>query len=136
LADRATAFQVGQTVSQPFTITTEDMRLFQRLSGDDSSIHTDEVFATDHGFKGVIVYGGLMLAHLSKVLGTIVPGRRGLSMTWSIAYRKPLYVDEPAILSASVAHVSEATNTVNLAFTITRDGEVIATGKTESLILK
>lgn len=127
---------VGAAVEHAFVVTEDDMVAFRRLSGDDSLIHTDADFSTRHGFKGPIVYGGILLAHLSRVLGTMVPGSHGVSLVWSIAYRKPLYVNDAAVLTATIAHVSEATSTVNLAFKITRDGETIATGKTESMALR
>ena len=39
-----------------------------------------------------------MLAKLSGVLGGKLPGDDGVSARWSIDYRSPLYVDEPAVL--------------------------------------
>lgn len=127
---------VGASITHPFVVTPAEMVAFQQLAGDDSLIHTDAEFSLEHGFRGPIVYGGIMLAHLSRVLGTMVPGRHGLSLAWSIVYRKPLYVNETALLTATIAHVSEATRTVNLKFTITRGDETIATGKSESLVLR
>lgn len=127
---------VGTSVEHAFVVTQEDMLTFQALSADDSLVHTDAEFSTQHGFLAPIVYGGILLAHLSRVLGTMVPGRRGVSLAWNIAYRKPLYVNDAAVLTATIAHISEATNTVNLTFKITRGGETIATGKTESMVLR
>jgi acyl dehydratase len=127
---------VGASVEHTFVVSPQDMMTFQSLSADDSLIHTDAEFSARHGFRAPIVYGGILLAHLSHVLGTIVPGRQGISLAWNIAYRKPLYVNETATLTATIAHVSEATNTINLTFKITRGGETIATGKTESMVLR
>jgi len=123
-------------VTHAFVVTLSDMAAFQELSGDDSLIHTDAEFSARHGFGAPIVYGGVMLAKLSRVLGTMVPGRRGVSMAWSIVYRKPLHVNETAVLTATVDHISEATRSINLKFDIRRGSDLIATGKTESLILE
>ena len=135
-ADALDELRVGAAVTHDFVVTPEDLAAFRQLSGDDSLIHTDASFSSRHGFREPIAYGGIMLAHLSHVLGTMVPGRRGVSLAWSIAFRKPLYVNEPATITATVAHVSEATRTVNLTFTITRGHDIIASGKTESLFLE
>lgn len=134
--DTASGFAVGDTVTHTFVVTPADMTTFQQLAGDDSLIHTDAEFSVRHGFSAPIVYGGIMLAHVSRVLGTMMPGRRGLSLAWSIAYRNPLYVNETAVLSMTVTHVSDATRTINLSFKITRGADVIASGKTESLLLQ
>lgn len=128
--------QVEQTVSHEFCVSHSDIEDFRRLSGDSSLIHTDAVFCERHGFKGPIVYGGIMLRQLSKVLGMQMPGVHGLSMGWTISYKKPLYADEAATLVATVTHVSVAARMVKLKFEIRRAEEVIAVGKTESLILE
>jgi len=126
----------GRSASHSFTVTQEDMAMFLRYSGDDSLIHTDPDFSARHGFREPIVYGGLMLAQLSRLLGTMMPGSCGISTGWSIQYKKPLYVGEEATLRAEVVHVSPATRSVSLKFEILRENSIIATGKTESLILE
>jgi HAD superfamily phosphatase (TIGR01681 family) len=76
----------------------------------------------------VIAYGGIMLAHLSHVLGMKLPGPTGTSTKWTINYREPLYLDEPARITLEISHTSSATGLVEAKFRITSGERTIATG--------
>lgn len=125
---------VGETAKHQFVIDAAAMEAFRTYTGDDSLVHTDAAFARSRGFDDVIVYGGLMLAHLSSVLGRLLPGRYGTSLKWSINYRRPLYVGETAELSCEVTHVSPAVGVMEMSFRIVSGGRVIATGSTQSIL--
>jgi 3-hydroxybutyryl-CoA dehydratase len=125
---------VGDTVEHAFVIDDAAMRTFSALSGDSSAVHVDDVFARSRGFEGAIVYGGLMLAQLSFVLGSRIPGDHGVSTRWSIDYRRALYVGQQAVLRLEITDISPATGIVETKFTISAGGRVIATGKTQSLV--
>jgi 3-hydroxybutyryl-CoA dehydratase len=125
---------VGDTAEHTFVVDANAMEVFAALSQDRSAIHVDDAYAQSRGYKGVIVYGGLMLAQLSHVLGSKIPGDDGVSMHWSIDYRSPLYVGETAVLRFEVAHVSEATGTIAGKFSIRCADRLIATGRTQSQV--
>jgi len=127
---------LGTTVTHRFTVTASDMVLFRQTTGDQSLIHTDQDFCKRHGFREPIVYGGIVLGHLSTLLGTMLPGKTGISTGWSIQYRKPLYVGDEVEMTATVAHFSPATRALKLTFQIKLGEAVLATGKTESLFLE
>jgi len=110
------------------------MEAFQLLSGDDSRIHVDDVYAKERGFERAIVYGGLMLAQLSYVLGQKIPGELGHSGRWQIDYRRPLYCGDKATLSLEVTHLSKAMGVMEGRFRITARGVAIATGKVQSFV--
>lgn len=124
----------GQSAEQAFVIDAGAMAAFAALSGDRSAIHTDPAFARAKGYDDVIVYGGLMLAQLSGALGNLLPGDESVSARWSIDYRKPLYVGEPAVLRLEVAQVSPAVGLVELRFSIRAGERLIASGSAQSLV--
>lgn len=124
----------GDEIECVFSFSAEDMRAFRTLSGDDSLVHCDPVFARERGMRDVIVYGGLLTTRLSEMVGTRLPGRRGISTAWSIVFRSPLYVDEVAVLRLEVVNVSMATGLVDGRFRITAADRVIATGTAQSLL--
>jgi len=126
----------GDSASHRFTLTPELMDAFQAMSGDDSRIHTDDAFAKSRGYKGVIAYGGIMLAQLSRVVGTMLPGANGMSVKWAINYREPLYVGETAELRLEVAYASKDHGLVEGKFKITCEDRTIATGTTQSIVPK
>ncbi len=125
----------GAEVSIPFRITKDDMQAFSELSGDRSRIHIDPEFARSRGFKDVVVYGALTVARLSYLVGMHLPGDFGLATSWRIDFNHPLYVDEDAVLSATVTHLSVATRTIKLKFRATAGGRVVATGTADSMLL-
>jgi acyl dehydratase len=75
---------VGRKARHPFVVDEAAMDRFRQMSGDNSRIHCDDTFARSMGYDGVIVYGGIMLAHLSQLLGMNIPGMNATSISWSI----------------------------------------------------
>lgn len=126
--------RVGDSVEHRFVVSSEDMQVFQRMSADTSLIHTDAAFAKSRGFDDVIVYGGIILAQLSHVLGMKIPGPTGTSLRWSIDYRRPLYVGVEAVIQFEVTGVSPGTGLIDAKFRVRSGDKVIATGQTQSLV--
>lgn len=127
---------VGRTASFSFCVSTSDMEAFTALSGDSSRIHRDDEFARSRGFVGRIVHGGMMLARLSKMLGSHLPGDHGMSVGWRIDYHHPLYVGEEATMSATVSHLSSATRVVKMRYQIVVGDRLVASGIAESRLLE
>jgi acyl dehydratase len=128
--------EVGHRATHHFVVTTEDMTWFAGFSGDRSYIHTERAFCERHGFQEPVVYGALMLAHLSHVLGMKIPGLTGVSSGWDISFHNPLYVGEEATIEAEVVHISESTRSVKIKFRISKGDTLVAQGKTQSVLLE
>lgn len=126
--------RVGDKAVRNFVVDEGAMQWFQRVSEDTSRIHCDPDFAHARGYEGVIVYGGVMLAHLSHLLGTAIPGQRGMSISWSIKYRDPLYVGESAIIEIEVVDVSPGTGVVESKFRVVAGEKLVANGKVQSIV--
>jgi len=127
-------FEVGQTAEFNFCISEKEMEWFREISQDESYIHVSKEIAIKIGFKDVIVYGGLMMARISRMVGEYLPGRMGVSVKWEIDYYKPLYVDEEATLKSEVVSFSKAANHLVCKFTIRTKDKLIAKGSTYSLV--
>lgn len=126
--------RTGDIAVHDFVVDQNAMKAFQAMSNDMSRIHCDASFARERGFEDVIVYGGIVLAHLSHVLGMQLPGPSGTSTKWTITYHKPLYVGEAATISLEITYVSEATGIVEGKFRVAAGTRVIATGTTQSMV--
>lgn len=124
----------GAAARLSFRVSAEDMDAFARLSGDLNPLHTDDAFARAKGFCGRVVYGGLLVAQVSRLLGMELPGRDGVWMGLRMEFRAPLFIDQPAELEAVVDRISEAVALVRLKFTIKSDERLIATGSAESTL--
>lgn len=123
------SFEVGQRASIAFAVTAEEMAAFAALSGDYNPLHSDAAFAAARGFAGRVVYGALLVAKLSRLIGMELPGRDALWTGLDVQFAAPLLVGEEAVLEAVVAQVSPATKSMVLRVSVKRDDRVLARGK-------
>ena len=119
-----------------FEPTEKMMQSFMELSGDMSPVHTDVNYAKSRGFDGVGVYGGILVAQISRMVGMHLPGRDALWSSLNIYFAHPLLVGQTAELEARVEHISEATSSIELKFKITSQGKTLAKGSAGVQILK
>lgn len=125
----------GLVVQFDFTVSAADMKAFLALSGDSSRIHINDEFARKNGFAGPVVYGAIVVAKLSCLVGVHLPGDLGLATEWRINFNNPLYVDDHATMRGEITHVSEATRTVKLRFSVVSGTRTIASGTAGSKLL-
>ena len=104
----------GATDSFEFVVSEADQNHFAALSGDFNPLHLDPGFAQARGLAGSVVYGGLIVAKVSQVIGMRLPGPRGIWGSLKIDFREPLYVGKVACLSTEVSHFSLATRSLSL----------------------
>lgn len=112
-----------------FCVSPDDMTAFRRVSGDINPLHEDDAFARARGFDGPVVYGGLIVAQISALLGTQFPGFGCVWRSLSLNFKNPLYVGERARLSSSVLHANDALGHFELILAIDAGSRRIADGK-------
>ncbi|MDB5799936.1 MAG: hypothetical protein JWL63_875 [Rhodocyclales bacterium] len=138
LADAATLalneLAEGHSASVDFTITHDDMRAFAVISGDRNPLHTDDTFARSKGFEGAVVYGALLVAKASQLIGMKLPGRDAVWASVSMEFRKPLYVNQAAQVEGTVAGVSVSTGMIELKLSVRAAGKLLAKGQAEVLL--
>jgi acyl dehydratase len=117
-----------------FTITAEDMQKFAALSGDYNPLHQDQDFARRRGFKDRVVYGALLIAKISCLIGMQLPGRDSVWGSISMQFSQPLFVGEPARAEGAVVAVSQSTGLVELKLTVRSNDRLLARGKAEVLL--
>jgi|APSaa5957512535_1039671.scaffolds.fasta_scaffold11845_2 acyl dehydratase len=118
----------GMSHSHSFVVTKEMMDGFLSISNDTNKLHTDEDFAKINKFDGVVVYGGLIIAQISYLIGVHLPGENSIWNGLRINFKSPLMVNTLAILKATITHVSEATSSVEIKFDVTSEDNIIASG--------
>lgn len=126
---------VGQSTSFRFQITQNEMNEFRSFSGDCSRVHHDIDFARRNEFQGPVIYGAIIVAKISYLVGMLLPGDFGLATEWKVYFNKPLYVNDVAEMRGEITHVSGATGTVKLKIVVTRGDDVIVTAVAGSKIL-
>lgn len=127
--------QPDRTELVEFCISDADMTAFRSLSGDTNPLHDDAEFARRRGFTGPVVYGGLIVAQVSRLLGTTLPGPGCVWRSLSLRFRAPLYVGETARLAATIIHVNEDIGVVDLKLRIDAAKRCIADGEAAALLM-
>jgi 3-hydroxybutyryl-CoA dehydratase len=121
----------GQRISHSFRISATDMDTFAMLSGDHNPVHSDVAFAAACGFDKPIVYGGLLVAQISRLIGMDLPARNGIWYSLRLDFRGPLYVGEEARLIAEVGDISSSVGLLTLAIRIESSASLVACGTVE-----
>jgi len=124
----------GLRASVGFTITSSQMRQFAELSGDFNPLHTEPAFAQAKGHPGPVVYGALLVAKVSQLIGMQLPGRDGTWASLSLDFKRPLYVDQPAEVEGTVKSVHASTGWVELSLVVRSQGKVLAKGRAEVVV--
>lgn len=133
--DHSTA-RPGLEIIEDFRISHNDMLAFARLSGDDNPVHLGDAFAQSRGFSAIIVYCGLMVVQCSRVMGIRVPGHGCVCRSLPLKFRAPLYVDEPARLTATVVHANDELGLVGLKIRIMAGTRCVADGEAAALLTR
>ncbi len=126
----------GLRASIDFQVELAQMQAFAELSGDFNPLHTDDDFARAKGFEGRVVYGALLVAKVSQLIGMRLPGRHSVWASLSLDFRSPLYVGQTARLEAVLTSLTEATGLVELSLSIKRDGKRLASGSAEVVVVQ
>lgn len=127
--------QPDRTELAEFRISDADMAAFRSLSGDTNPLHDDPAFARRRGFAGPVVYGGLIVAQVSRLLGTRLPGPGCVWRSLTLRFRAPLYVGETARLAATIIHANEDLGVVDLKLRIDAAKRCIADGDAAALLM-
>jgi 3-hydroxybutyryl-CoA dehydratase len=124
----------GDTHHIEFSIHRDEMQAFREISGDKNPIHWDSSVARKAGLRGPAVYGALIIAKLSRLIGSELPGHYAIWTELSTRFHNPLGVNENADIHATVTHVSDATQVIELRYEVRSDTKTIARG-TASVII-
>ena len=96
---------------------------FARFSGDDNPLHLDVQAARSRGFATRVAHGGILLAEISRVIGTELPGRGSLWLSSDIEFLAPAYVGDTVVVEAVVEHASAAVSVVVLRLRAWRESD-------------
>ena len=125
-------FKTGREVCLPVRVTARDQADFRRLSGDENPLHHDAEFARRRGFEGPVVFGGLVVAAISRLLGNELPGAGCVWHTLDVKFFAPLYVDQDAKLTARATYASAEHRVVRLEFSLAQGERVLASGRAQA----
>ena len=124
----------GMTAEWTFAVDERAMADFAQLSGDTNPLHCDDAFAQAKGYESRVVYGALLTAQLSRLVGMEIPGRDGVFLGFTVSFRRPVYVGQEVALAAEVVQTSPGTGAVAMAWKMRTGGKVAASGTVEAIL--
>jgi 3-oxoacyl-[acyl-carrier protein] reductase len=107
-------FGLGSKAEIQHTITSEDVRRFTEITGDDNPLHVDHSFAAKTSLKGVVAHGMLSASFISTIIGKRIPGPGALWVSQTLDFLLPVRVGDRLAIVAEVVGVHESTRMLTL----------------------
>lgn len=85
---------VGQTASQPHTVSETDLLMFAAVSGDNNPVHLDSEFAANSRFKERIAHGMLTGALISAAIACQLPGPGSVYLGQQLSFLRPVKIGD------------------------------------------
>lgn len=116
-------------VKKTFQVTQKVYTAFQQCSGDFNPLHNDEEFARSKGFPERVMYGNILNAFVSTLIGECLPVKNVIIHSQDIQYKNPVFMDDRLEAELKVDGVYESVSTVDFKFLFKNDkGKTVAKG--------
>lgn len=83
---------------------------------DRNPLHTDAAFAVSKGFAGAVMHGNILGGFLSRLIGEGLSDRNVIIQSQTMNFRRPVYLGDTLMLTATVTDVFESVDTMELRF--------------------
>lgn len=127
------AYCEGMRLGWDFRFSEEEMRAFERLSGDHNPIHADPTFARTKGFAAPLVYGLLLASQLSRLIGQELPDRHAILTGITMDFIAPAFANEELRFDAQLVTKSDAAHALGFKCHITRSGRTLCRGTADAV---
>jgi acyl dehydratase len=122
--------EVGQKARRTQTVTSEDVELYARLTGDRNPLHFDADFAARTRFGRLVAQGGVAAGMLNALVAMDLPGPGTVFMSQSLKYLAPTYLGDTVTAEIEVLALKPDNPVCQLRATITNQaGAVLLDGE-------
>jgi len=111
--------KVGDVAKIQHKISSDDLKKFVEITGDDNRLHTDADFAAKTSFKKPVVHGMLCASFISTIIGTKLPGDGALWLSQNLDFLLPVRVGDALTISAEVINKDDRLEVVELKTNVT-----------------
>jgi len=106
--------KINQKLFFQILITKKIHESFQKISGDDSPIHTDIKFCKKNGYDKKLGYGFLIHFILSQIYGKFFPGGNELCLSQTGIFKSPFYINDVLEIVLKVVHKNNDNQIINI----------------------
>jgi 3-oxoacyl-[acyl-carrier protein] reductase len=125
-----THFHAGMSAVARVTITGAVAAGFAELSGDSNPIHLDVGQARAFGHPQPVAHGAFLLAVVSRLIGTELPGPGAVWMGHSVKWQHPVYVGDEIVVEVTVNRVAAGMDILVLDLKASNvEGRTVMTGE-------
>lgn len=111
-------------------ITEENMKNFEKISGDLNPLHTSKEYAKSKNMIDRVVYGMLTSSYYSTLVGMRLPGERCLLQGIDISFRLPVFIGEKLKIVGEISYINTLYKVVEIkAYIKNENGKKISTAK-------
>lgn len=132
-SSRWNEYVVGMQLKWPFFISMEDMSLFSKLSGDYNPLHIDPKFAQSKKFEQPVVYGLLLSAQMSRLIGQELPDQNSIIIGIQMDFISPCFPNDKLFFAADLIAKSESTHAFEFKCAISRDNKKMCKGSVSAV---
>ena len=120
--------EIGSVVSFVRQLRAEDVKIFSVMTGDKNPLHIDEDFGRKSIFGDNIVHGMLLAGFFSAIVGQCF-SENVVYLSQTLEFRRPAFVGDEIRIEGVVDSRSDSTKIVGVRTSITREEDLIVTGK-------
>lgn len=115
------------------TVTKEVVDAFGDVSGDRNPLHFDEAYAASTRFGHRIAHGTILMAYLSALMASTLPGPGTIYVTQHIEFKAPVYIGDTIEVEVTVEEVKD-NGFIRLANLIRARNQIVASGYSVVLV--
>lgn len=113
----ASRFTLGSEASATLLVDEALVARFAELSGDVNPIHVQAEVARSYGHPRAVAHGAILVALVSRMIGTEIPGPGAVWMGQEVDWLRPVYVGDTVTLTLTVRQYSAAAQVLLLDMT-------------------
>ena len=119
----------GDSATFTRTLTEDELFLFAAVSGDVNPVHLDSEFAAESVFKERIAHGMWSGSLISAALATVMPGPGTVYLEQSLAFKRPVKLDDTLTVTLSVLRKERRNRVVFQCEVRNQNDEKVVTGE-------
>ncbi len=97
--------EIGMRAEYERDVTQDMIESFAEVSGDHNPLHLDDDYAQGTIFKGRIAHGMLSAAFISKVFGTVMPGKGSVYISQTLRFLAPVRIGDTVRTTVEVTAI-------------------------------
>jgi 3-hydroxybutyryl-CoA dehydratase len=119
------SFTTGDKFEIEYQVTEKIYHGFIELFDDKNPLHTDEQFAKEKKFAGRVMHGAILTGFLSNFIGERLPIKNVIVLSYTISYKKPVYLGDNLRLFATIADVFDSVNCADIEYQFKNAANVV-----------